>query len=57
MNDLRVHFNQLELDTILQKQNINSADKDGFIWVLNTCVFLVADYNFVLIEDGIGSKD
>ena len=43
--------------SIWGKQNINSADKDGFIWVLNTCVFLVADYNFVLIEDGIGSKD
>ena len=42
--------------SIWGKQNINSADKDGFIWVLNTC-FLVADYNFVLIEDGIGSKD
>ena len=44
INELRIQFNRLELTTILQKQNISSADINGFVWVLNTCVFLVAAF-------------
>ena len=25
-------------------------ERQGFIWVLNTCVFYIADYNFGLVS-------
>lgn len=46
----RQRFEQLDLDKILQIQNEVSRDvQNGYIWVLNTCVFMIADYNFSLI--------
>ncbi|MCD8378878.1 MAG: hypothetical protein LUC95_00810 [Lachnospiraceae bacterium] len=43
-------FEQLDLTKILQIQNISSRDiSTGFIWVLNTCVLIVAEYNFKLV--------
>ena len=49
--DYRNTYFQLDLLEILKKQNNTSRDKTtGFISVLNTCVFLVADYNFSLVE-------
>lgn len=45
-------FEELSLSEILKKQNICSRDlKNGYIWVLITCVFVVAEYNFVLIME------
>lgn len=45
-------FEQLALKEILKVQNQCSRDADsGYIWVLNTCVFLVADYNFALVTE------
>lgn len=45
-------FEQLELTEILKVQNQCSRDADsGYIWVLNTCVFLAADYNFALAAE------
>ncbi len=45
-------FEQLALEEILKVQNQCSRDADsGYIWVLNTCVFLVADYNFALVTE------
>ena len=35
--------------TILKIQNSASESEDGFIWILSTCVFLVAEYNFNLL--------
>lgn len=44
------HFEKLNLIEILKVQNLVSKDNTaGFIWVLNTCVFLVAEYNFELV--------
>jgi len=43
-------FEGLDLSAILQIQNDSSKDVNaGFIWVLNTCVFFVAEYNFALM--------
>lgn len=43
-------FEGLDLTEILRLQNISSQDiETGYIWVLNTCVFFVAEYNFGLI--------
>ena len=45
-------FEQLDAEQILQKQNEASRDVlNGYIWILNTCVFLIADYNFALVID------
>lgn len=44
------HFEKLDLTEILREQNRSSKDMDkGFIWVLNTCVFFIAEYNFMLV--------
>lgn len=45
-------FEHLDLSKILEIQNDFSKDDiTGHIWVLNTCVFLVADYNFALLQN------
>ena len=46
----RAVFENLDLEKILEKQNDLSGVEDGYIWVLNTCVFIVADYNFSLVK-------
>ena len=44
-------FEGIDLVTILEKQNASSSSIDsGYIWVLNTCIFVVADYNFALLQ-------
>ena len=46
---LKTCFEQLDLTEILKIQNTFSQDVNtGVIWVLNTCVFFVAEYNFTL---------
>lgn len=43
-------FEQLDLIKVLKIQNKFSRNIDtGFIWVLNTCIFFVAEYNFQLL--------
>ena len=43
-------YSQVSQQSILAKQNADSNDfQNGFIWVLNTSVFLIADYNTSLI--------
>ena len=49
-------FESLDLVTILNKQNAFSNTEAGFIWVLNTCVFVVADYTLLLVDVGISGK-
>lgn len=50
-NDKRHLFELLDLNEILKIQNSVSRDAvKGYIWVLNTCVFLIPDYNFNLVE-------
>lgn len=45
------YIEEVDLISILQKQNECSRNStNGFIWVLNTCVFLVAEYNTRLIK-------
>ena len=47
----RTLFETLDLIEILNVQNSVSRNAEsGYIWVLNTCVFIVPDYNFTLIE-------
>lgn len=48
--DYKKCFDNLELTKILHIQNIASRNSNtGYIWVLNTCVFFVAEYNFALV--------
>lgn len=50
-NDLRKQFERINLSEILNIQNKVSSDVEkGFIWVLSTCVLLIPDYNFKLIN-------
>ena len=49
--DLKESFHSLKPMEILEKQTICSKDEQkGFIWVLNSSVFIVPDYAFTLIE-------
>lgn len=51
-NKYKEYFERLDLTEILKAQN--SASKDnitGFIWVLNTCIYFVAEYNFRLVME------
>lgn len=43
-------FASLDPGIILDKQNKLSSADAGYIWVLNTSVFIVAEYNFSLVE-------
>lgn len=43
-------YESIDLGTVLDEQNSFSSTDNGFIWVLNTCVFVVADYNFSLVQ-------
>ena len=52
-NELRKQFEQMDLSEILNVQNEVSRNfEKGFIWVLSTCVLLIPDYNFKLVESG-----
>lgn len=45
-------FEDLDLTLVLEKQNNASKDDTlGYIWVLNTCVLFVAEYNFSLVTE------
>lgn len=45
-------FENLDFTEILKLQNLSSQDSvHGFIWVLNTCVLFVAEYNFALLSE------
>ena len=51
-NKYREYFERLDLTEILRVQNLASSDNiTGFIWVLNTCVFFITEYNFRLVMD------
>lgn len=50
-DECKACFEALDLAEILNIQNMSSLDlEEGFIWVLNTCVFFIAEYNFSLIS-------
>lgn len=50
-NNYKKAYELLDLSKILEEQNIVSKDKSlGYIWVLNTCVYIIPDYNFKLIQ-------
>lgn len=47
-------FECIDLTEILKIQNAASRDLvNGFIWVINTCLFFVAEYNFTLVTEQI----
>jgi len=51
-NQYRKFFDLLDFLDILKIQNSSSQDvMNGFIWVLNTCILFVAEYNFTLLTD------
>ena len=51
-NKYKEYFERLDLTEILKVQNLVSKDSiTGFIWVLNTCIYFVAEYNFRLVSD------
>ncbi len=48
----REKYNDLGEQSILEMQNEESRDEeDGYIWVLNTCIMLIAEYNFRLLTE------
>ena len=50
-NNLKRKFEQIDLSEILNIQNEISRDTEkGFIWVLSTCVLMIPDYNFKLLN-------
>lgn len=52
IGDYMRYFEEISLIEILEIQNESSRGyENGFIWVLNTCVFLVAEYNFALVME------
>lgn len=51
-NKYKEYFERLDLIEILKVQNLVSKDSiTGFIWVLNTCIYFIAEYNFGLVVD------
>lgn len=43
-------FENLDFTAVLKIQNQSGQDAmNGFIWVLNTCILFVAEYNFTLV--------
>ena len=51
-NRYKEYFERLDLTEILKIQNLASKDNImGFIWVLNTCIYFIAEYNFKLVMD------
>ncbi|MNP70697.1 hypothetical protein D3C76_1669630 [compost metagenome] len=50
-NDITSVFREIKLTQILENQNKFSRDAvTGIIYILNTCIFLVPDYNLNLIK-------
>lgn len=50
-NNLKKQLERLDLSEILNVQNEAGRNVEkGFIWVLSTCVLLIPDYNFELIN-------
>ena len=43
-------YRAIGFSQILLEQNKMSAAESGFLWVLNTSIFYVIDYNFSLIK-------
>jgi len=53
--DLKNYFEEIDFAEILAKQNESSRDNaQGFIWVLNTCILFVAEYNFDMVFRQMG---
>lgn len=51
-NKYKEYFERLDLTEILKVQNSASRNNiTGFIWVLNTCIYFIAEYNFRLVMD------
>lgn len=54
LSDLNSEYKKLDLCKILKSQNEISGDNlQGFIWILNTCLFLIPEYKFSLIEKSV----
>jgi len=50
VNEYKQCFEHLDFERILQIQNeVSREEQNGYIWVLNTCVFVITDYNFSLV--------
>ena len=50
-NNYKEGYNNIDLEMILNRQNDVSRDTDnGYIWILNTCIFIVAEYNIKLLD-------
>lgn len=51
-NKYKEYFERLDLTEILKVQNLASKDSvTGYIWVLNTCIYFIAEYNFRLVME------
>ena len=50
LETLKETYRGVNYSAVLREQNRCSSGTKGFLWVLNTSVFFVIDYNFDLIE-------
>lgn len=51
-SDIKDVYSNYDAEKILSIQNKVSSDiNDGFIWVLSTCIMLVAEYNIKLLDN------
>ncbi len=56
-NSYRRHYENIDFLNILNIQNELSRDRqNGYIWVLNTCIMYIAEYNLRLIEQEKGDN-
>ena len=50
-SEYEIEIGRIELDTILKLQNEASQKAmDPFIWILNTCIFIIPEYNGELLK-------
>ena len=54
--EVKPFFENIDFADILSKQNLRSRDyKNGMIWVINTSILFIPDYNFNLVSDDVMS--
>lgn len=52
--EIKSFFEDIDFSDILSKQNLSSRDyENGMIWVINTSILFIPDYNFNLVSDHI----
>lgn len=51
--ELKANFLSLDFNKVVELQNDSSRDiETGVVWVLNTCILFIPEYDFGLLDDG-----